>query len=234
MEDEMVKINYNSIPTFDDTASKFMLWWSKNKAFAMISGFVESIREEPDPMHPSSHDQEIDVKPEDGTKMILAKKRNKMAVSSFTMAFTKEGIMRLASCSKTKEWPDDLAYLVVKELNKKFRPKDIISKFEMRQRLNQVSMKKGSDPALLFETLAAIEDQFSGIGNLEETDLIAIVLDVAPEEYQAVLMSEKSGKGEELTLSDLENVMCQHHRQLNRNKTLRRTERGEVLLTAFA
>jgi hypothetical protein len=181
MEDEMVMISYNSIPTFDGTASKFMLWWSKYKAFAMISGFAESIREEPDPMLPSSHDQEIDMKSEDGAKMILAKKRNDMVVSSFTMAFTKEGITRLVSRLKTKEWPNGLAYLVVKELNNKFRPKDIISKVEMRQRLNQVSMKKGSNPAVLFETLAAIEDQFSGIGNLEETDFIAIVLDVVRE-----------------------------------------------------
>jgi hypothetical protein len=123
--------------------------------------------------------------------------------------------------------------VVVMALNNKFLPKDIISKVEMRQRLNQVSMKKGSNPAVLFETLAAIEDQFSGIDNLEGTDFIAIVLDVASEQYQAILTSEQSGKGEELTLSDLENAMCQHHRQLNQNKALRRTERGEVLLTAF-
>jgi hypothetical protein len=28
-------------------------------------------------------------------------------------------------------------------------------------------MKKGSDPAILFETLAAIEDQYDGIGDIE-------------------------------------------------------------------
>jgi hypothetical protein len=85
----------------------------------------------------------------------------------------------------------------------------------MRQRLNQVVMKKGSDPAELFETLSSIEDRYGGVGNLEETDLIAIVLDVATEEYHAILTSEQSHKGNSLTLSDLEDVMCQHDRQLS-------------------
>jgi hypothetical protein len=84
---------------------------------------------------------------------------NKLAMASFTMAFTREGNMRLVSKAKTKEWPEGLAYLVAQELNKKFKPNNIISKVEMRQKLKQVSMKKGSDPAILFETLAAIEDQ---------------------------------------------------------------------------
>jgi hypothetical protein len=54
-----------------------------------------------------------------------------MAMASFTMAFTREGIMLLVSKVKTKEWPEGLAYLVAPELNKKFKPKDIISKVEM-------------------------------------------------------------------------------------------------------
>jgi hypothetical protein len=45
-------------------------------------------------------------------------------------------------------------------LNKKFRPNDMMSMVELRQQLNKVVMKKGSDPAILFETLAAIEDTY--------------------------------------------------------------------------
>jgi hypothetical protein len=52
----------------------------------------------------------------------------------------------------------------------------------MRQRLNQVQMKKGSDPAVLFETLAATEDQYDGMGMIDKSDLIAKVLDVAIDE----------------------------------------------------
>jgi gag-polypeptide of LTR copia-type len=119
--------------------------------------------------------------------------------------------MRLVSKAKTKEWPEELAYLVAQELSKKFKPNDIISKVKMRQKLNQVSMKKGSDPAKLFETLASIEDQYDGIGDIKESDLIAVVLDVATQEYQAVLTADQSIKGNQLTLHDLETVMAQHY-----------------------
>jgi hypothetical protein len=93
-------------------------------------------------------------------------------------------------------------------------------------------MKKGSDPATLFETLAAIEDQYDGIGNIKESDLIAVVLGVATQEYQAVLTAEQSMKGNQLTLHDLETVMTQHYCQINRGKSTRKEEEGEVLLTA--
>jgi hypothetical protein len=101
----------------------------------------------------------------------------------------------------------------------------------MRQKLNQVSMKKGNDPAIPFETLAAIEDQYDGIGKIEESDFIAVVLDVATQEYQAVLTAEQSIKGNQLTLHNLETVMTQHYCQINRGRTTKRDEEGEVLLT---
>jgi hypothetical protein len=129
--------------------------------------------------------------------------------------------MRLISRSKTKEWPKGLAHLVVCKLNKKFKPKDIITKVEIRQKLNQVNMKKESDPAILFELLAVIEDQYDGIGVTEEANLIAIVLDVATNKYQAVLTSEQSSKGDNLTLQDLETVMTQHYCQIHRNQANR-------------
>jgi hypothetical protein len=42
----------------------------------------------------------------------------------------------------TKKWPWRLAYLVVRDLMKKFRPTDTMSKIEMRQQLNQKSIKE--------------------------------------------------------------------------------------------
>ena len=89
----------------------------------------------------------------------------------------------------------------------------MVSKVELRQRLNHVSMKKGSDPAILFETLVSIEDQYDGIGAVSETDLIAIVMDVATEEYKAVLTGDQRWKGDNITLCVPEIVMRQHYHQ---------------------
>jgi Reverse transcriptase (RNA-dependent DNA polymerase)/Zinc knuckle len=231
MDNEMNRINQGSIPTFDGSAGKYSMWWTKFTAFAAINGLSEVIRSDPSPYLPESCFADIDSSDDDGKRRFQTKKLNDLAMSCFTMAFMKEGIMRLVSKAKTKEWPDGLAYLVVRELNKKYKPRDILSRVEMRQRLNQVQMKKGSDPAVLFETLAAIEDQYDGVGMIDESDLIAIVLDVATDDYQAVLTAEQSSKGEDLTLNDLEMVMNQHYRQLNRRKNMKKiNDDGEMLL----
>jgi hypothetical protein len=60
--------------------------------------------------------------------------------------------------------------------------------------------------------LNGIEEKYLTPGNkIDESDLIAIVLDVAINEYQAVLTAEQRRRGNELTLYDLKNVMFQHY-----------------------
>ena len=232
MEIESIRANQGGASTFDGSANKYVMWLAKFRAFANLNGFVEAVRDEPNPDMPQSWDAKIDTSTEEGKKQLVAKRMNDLAMSGFTMAFSRDGIMRLVSKAKTKEWPYGLAHLVIKELNKKFRPGDIVSKIEMRQRLNKIGMKKGSNPATLFETLAAIEDQYESIGKIEELELIAIVLDVATDDYQAILTAEQSTRGDELTLYDVERVMTRHYRQLNRARTSRKEDTGEVLLAA--
>ena len=53
-------------------------------------------------------------------------------------------------------------------------------------------MKKGSDPSLLFEELNGIEVRYITPGSkIDDTDLMTMVLDVATDEYQAVLTAEQ-------------------------------------------
>jgi hypothetical protein len=79
------------------------MWWTKFRAFAMLSGFSEAIQEDPDPMLPTTSSYEIDKDTNEGKKQNIAKKRNELAISSFTIAFTKEGILRVVSKSKSRE-----------------------------------------------------------------------------------------------------------------------------------
>jgi hypothetical protein len=215
MNNEFIRASKGNIPTLNGNANNYTMWWAKFKAFATLNGFSEAIQIEPNPDMPKKYTNNIDISTKDGKWQYGAKRMNDMAISSLNMAFDKEGIMRLISKAKTKEWPEGLAYLVVLELNKKFKPNDIITKVEMRQKLNQVSMKKGSDPALIFKSLAEIEDRYNGIGMINEMDLIAIVLDIATEEFQSILTVEQSSKGSNLSLQDLETIMNQHYRQIN-------------------
>jgi hypothetical protein len=72
--------------------------------------------------------------------------------------------MGMVSRSVTRECPKGLACLVVSNLMKRYRPIDTISNVEMHQKLNQIAIKRGSNPSLLFEMLASIEDQYLAPG----------------------------------------------------------------------
>jgi len=208
------------LPTFDGEHKKFQLWWTRFKAYAMVYKFSEALIVGGEAYLPGGEGTTIDETTEDGKKQALAKKRNAIAVANLSMAFTTEGTMGIIYKSMTSEWPSGLAHLVVASLMKKYRPQDTITRVELRQMLNRVSMKKNQDPATLFEQLSSIENQYNAPGKkIDEGDLIAVILDAAPAEYQAVLTAEQRLRGDELALSDLETAMNQHWRQTKSPKT---------------
>ena len=63
---------------------------------------------------------------------IEAKKRNETAISCLTMAFTNEEQLGYINEAMTDEYPDALAYLVVRQLLDKYKPQDTISSVEPR------------------------------------------------------------------------------------------------------
>jgi hypothetical protein len=65
---------------------------------------------------------------------------------------------------------------------------------------------------------------------LDKDELIAIILDVATEEYRAILTVEREIKGDALTVDDLERVMSEDFRQLTRNQVRPSVQEGEMLL----
>ena len=166
----------------------------------------------------------------------IAKYKNDSAMTNLTMAFTSEKTMGFIYKSMTVEWPGGTAFKVVEALMKKYKPQDTITRLELHQKLNKVSMKKGQDPSAIFEQLSSIKNQYNAPGKqIEEGDLIAVVLDAATAEYQPVLTSEQRLRGEHLTLEHLESAMNQHWRQVNHSKTTDEEDRdeNETSLSAF-
>jgi hypothetical protein len=71
----------------------------------------------------------------------------------------------------------------VRELYKRYRPLDTVSKVDMCQHLSHVKMKKGMNLSGLFETLNSIRNQLFGPDmRLPKDEIIAIILDVVNEE----------------------------------------------------
>jgi hypothetical protein len=92
-----------------------------------------------------------------------------------------------------------------------------MTRVELRQELNKISMKKKQEPAVMFEMISAVENRYNAASiQVSEEDFIAVILDAAPAEYQAVLTSEQRHRGDQLRKEDLEDAMTQHWRQLNK------------------
>jgi hypothetical protein len=116
--------------------------------------------------------------------------------------------------AKTDEWPGGEAWMINAALIKKYIPDDIIAADEARRRLNDVSMKRYDDPAILFEQLAEIEVAYAGTTiKITEQDCIGVVFATAAEKYHSILTSEQRTKGAGLTMDDLEDAMNQLWRQ---------------------
>jgi hypothetical protein len=72
-----------------------------------------------------------------------------VAMASFTMAFTTDKAMNMVFAAVTEGWKEGEAYLVVKELMKKYRPLDTVSKIEMRQQFIKNKNEKRNGPITL-------------------------------------------------------------------------------------
>jgi hypothetical protein len=137
--------------------------------------------------------------------------------------------------ANTDEWPGGEDWMINTALIIKYRPDDIIAAAEARRRLNDVSMKKYDDPAILFEQVAEIEVAYAGTTiKITEHDCIGVVFATAAEKYHSVLTSEQRTKGDGLTMDDLEDAMNQLWRKgggIQKKHTGH--DGGEMVLSAF-
>mmetsp|Transcript_18815 Transcript_18815/g.23344 ORF Transcript_18815/g.23344 Transcript_18815/m.23344 type:complete len:1201 (+) Transcript_18815:436-4038(+) len=221
-----------ALPIFSGKKKDFQIWWTRFLAYASVKGFSKALRPGGETELPATEDQNIDETTTAGKKSAKARMRNAAAMSNLTMAFKTEATIGLVFKTYTDEWPGGLAHRVVEALFKKFQPRDLISRVELRAMLNEVSMKKDEDPCTLFEQISAIENKFNTKNRkIEEEELIAVVMAAAPEQYASALTSEIRRQGSNLSLSDLEEVMDEQWRQTS--ATSDATESEEIGLTTF-
>jgi hypothetical protein len=74
----------------------------------------------------------------------------------------------------------------------RYMSQDTVTCNKLRQMVNKVTMKPNDDPRVIFEQLSTIENRHTtATQQIEKEDLIAVVLDSATKEYQAVLIEER-------------------------------------------
>jgi hypothetical protein len=99
--------------------------------------------------------------------------------------------------------------------------------------LNKVLMKQNDDPRFIFEQISTIENRYTtAIQQIEKEDLIAVILNAAAKDYQAVLTCKQCVRGIHVMLLNLETAMNQHYRQIKGSKPINKNDK-EILLSAF-
>jgi hypothetical protein len=185
---------------------------------------------------PESEDEVLDETNKAGLAKAATRRRNAVAMTNYEMAFTCKTTLGMIFKASSTNWPTGKASKVTDLLLRKFTPQDTMARVELRQELNQIKMKKNGNPAGLFEQISAGENIYNNTAatKIDEEDLIAVILDAVPAEYQAVLTSKQRSKGDTLKQGNLEDAMNQHWRQLNKNKTAKdEDEDAELTLSAI-
>jgi hypothetical protein len=200
------------LPFFNGDPNKFKGWWMRFKAYATIKNFAAAIERTKETELPAT--EVTDVSSDMPKKS--ARDRNMMAIACLTASFQDDGLLNMVEQSMTSDWPSGLACVVVDELFKKYRPVDVMSRVEMRSRLNHVSMKTDDDPRVMFDQLASIQNAYNTTARkIDPDDFIAVALEKAPDQYKSILTAEQRSKGTSLTLADLCSCMNDLYRARN-------------------
>ena len=200
------------VPVFSGKSDEFQVWWMRFKAYATLIGFAMAINQTKETDLPDNETESTAEPHTDKNKE--AKKRNLTAMYYLTLAFTTDAMMGVIFTSQTAEWPSGLAYLVVAALYNKFRPKDTISRVEMRMKLARLSMKPNEKPSVIFEAISSIKNQFyrtitnDGTKNtIDDEEYLAAAMAAAPDKCKSIVTSVQISKGDAMTLKDLETAM---------------------------
>ena len=94
------------LPLFDGSREKFHSWWTKMSAHAMFCKFAQCLTATAEADLPG-----VEVEhPNDTNAQKAARKRNNLAVCSFTLAFVSENLLSMVCKSKTQDWPNGKAH----------------------------------------------------------------------------------------------------------------------------
>jgi hypothetical protein len=220
------------MPTLDGTEGEFQIFWVRYRAYAEVHDFARALVHDTD--MPADNSVLLDETTPVGKLQKAAVKRNKIAMANFTMAFTSKGTISLIYKAETTNWPDGLASLVTDALKAKYMPQDTVTRVELRQMLNKVSMKPNGNPAVIFEQISTIKNRYcnGSTRTIDDEDLIAVVLDAATKEYSSILQCEQRIQGTSLTVDHLEQTMKEYWREIKGSKADKENDK-EMQLSGF-
>jgi hypothetical protein len=197
------------VPTFDGKRDSFQVRWLRFQAFSKAYKFRSAIDDKKEYDLPDKEESQ----PGDTTAQEEARERNNTAVYYLNVAFESGESMKFIYKGFTMNYPNGLAYLVIKALKKKFKPQDATSNLEFTQALMRIKMQPKENPSTLFTQISALQNRY-GVYNTDEQQLIAIVMNALPTEYKAIVAAERRQRSGVITFDDVEECLVDYYRQV--------------------
>ena len=220
------------VPSFDGEEENFQVWWTRFQAFARVKWLEKALKIDADLPGTQAELDALDPKSNAAKPGVRAGLRNDTAVAQLTMHFQIAGLLDKVNQTKTTDWPDGLAASIVTRLKRDYQHIDRISRVETRRKMNEVIMKNDDDRKVIFEQISTRRNHCTGSGVVvEDEDLMASVMEKAPERYASVLAVEERVSGDMLTLTHLEQAMRSQYRIVKERKD--KTNHKELSLTGF-
>jgi hypothetical protein len=205
--------DYHKVPKLQDgRGGKFIVWFDQTKGFADARDLILSC-EEPANL-PTDERVVIDDKDPLKEQKLKAIHNNKEIGLMLQQAFTKPVHMGFIRKTTTMAHPNGLAHVVLKELFKKYAPRDAQSKMDLKLSLQEMSMNSDSNPEDLFERIDSEIVKYAD--ECDEDDIVASIVKAAPTKYDSAIMVEQRMAGGRLTESGIKEAMNGYYRCTNR------------------
>jgi len=136
-----------------------------------------------------------------------ALKCNAAAIAYLTHMLVNNKAVSCIKKAKTPEYPNGLAYLLLKRLDQKFMPKGGFKMSGLRDQLRKLKFKDKDDPNDFFEKIAGIKNlsmQLDQTDSISKDELVSHVISATPEKYMTCIKKIIDLQKENITVDHLE------------------------------
>ena len=137
------------IPVLDKT--KFGLYQSKFKSVAAIKGFAEALEPGFKLKLPAKENGVLTSSANNKEKQKF-KMMNLVAVHFLTLSFEEEEHLDFIEDARTNNWPSGLACKIWKNLEKEFRPSNVLAEAELTKKMMGLTIVKEEDYSKTWKT----------------------------------------------------------------------------------
>ena len=208
--EDVTDARLNTVPVFKGEKLLYPDWKRTFESVAEYRGCAEALLA----THEASMPETFETVLEDdaaGKLLKAAVNKNKMAMAMLNIGLKGKAMGLLVTGSYTPAWPRGRAWVVMAALERRFNPKGLSKTVNYTNEVAAVTMKAKENPSNLIDTLQDIKVRYTQLGcTVQEENLVAQALLVAPESYASALLNlqrEKANAKEDVKLEDVREVM---------------------------